>query len=259
MEELEYNVIKLLSRHLVPISFTFQKDSDYFHTIVTTFILSVSDRWFLITAGHCIRDINDLLAKNELIACRLIDSNGLEAIHNDTIPYTYSSEKFVSLSDDYGFDYGLTELSPYYINLLQENGTVPLNEEVWKKQPKNATHYRMLGVPSEFVNVMDSDIEFLISFLIVRPLTEIPDGFTPVDAPLFYGKVILDGKVNSIKGMSGGPIFAFQQDDNGEVRYYIVAIQSRWLPESHNIAACPSTLLGNIIEMGIKMIDENLK
>jgi len=67
--------------------------------------------------------------------------------------------------------------------------------------------------------------------------------------PLFYGRVWLDDELQSIKGMSGGPIFAFQKDGNGLQRYWLIALQSRWLNQSHYIAACQVAALGEAIQL----------
>ena len=66
--------------------------------------------------------------------------------------------------------------------------------------------------------------------------------------PLFYGKVFLGKALSNIEGMSGGPIFGFYQNDKDELRYWLLALQSRWLPKSHNTMACPTKLLGLFLE-----------
>ena len=57
MESTEAKVMKLFGRHLVPIAFGFEKDGHRFGSVVTAFALSVSGRWFLITAGHWMPEI----------------------------------------------------------------------------------------------------------------------------------------------------------------------------------------------------------
>ena len=50
----------------------------------------------------------------------------------------------------------------------------------------------------------------------VEPIDEKPEGFTEVDIPLFYGRITLGKELTKIDGMSGGPIFAFHQNEKGE-------------------------------------------
>ena len=250
-------IVKFFQRHIIPIHFAFQKENDIQNIVVTSFILSVSDHWFLVTAGHCIRQINELIERTDvqLVQCQLIDSLGQGAKHLDPIPFTYRMANPIQLSDDYAFDYGFIPISLYYRGLLEKNNVAPLTEAVWKFQPNSVIYYLLMGIPGELVKVNPDEIAMTPTLLHVEPVSEKPDGFTDVDAPLFYGRIILDDSIQSIKGMSGGPIFAFQKYENGDVKYFLTALQSRWNPYSYHIAACPVELLGNFLESLIASID----
>lgn len=216
------SIVKYFSRHIVPINFVFQNTDEVQNIVITTFVLSVSNHWFLVTAGHCIRGINDIIDSElyNLVSCQLIDSLGIEALDPNPVPFAYDSSKSVYLSENYPFDYGVMPLSPYYKQALQANNVVPLNEDVWKSQPYLVDSYYLLGIPSELIR-SDSDAVEIVQLLVpVQAIDEKPEGFDEVDAPLFYGRVILDDTINSIKGMSGGPIFAFHKNEEGEVRYF---------------------------------------
>jgi hypothetical protein len=246
---MDNDLVSFFHRHVVPVCFTFQKQKATSTFVVTTFVLSVSEHWFLITAGHCIQEIETWIENGyEIAHCYLIDSLGLGATHQEPIPFVYRDSYPVCLSDEHAFDYGIMRLSPYYRQLLQANNVQPLNEEVWKKQPTNIDFYILLGIPAELVKVDPSNIEIAATLHPIEPIAERPEGFTEVDAPLFYGRIILGNEITSIKGMSGGPIFAFKKNENGELRYWLTALQSRWLPQSHYIAACPTKLLGHFLE-----------
>jgi len=243
-------LVGFFQRHVVPVFFTFQKEQDTQNFVVTAFVLSVSDQWFLITAGHCIRDIEARIDYYgyDNTRSQLIDSLGLGATHPEPIPFVYKDSHPAQLSDDYAFDYGVMALSPYYRQLLQANNVQPLNEEVWKKQPSEVDFYMLLGIPAELVKVNSTNVELAPTLHTVEPIDQMPERFTKVDAPLFYGHIVLGEDMSSIKGMSGGPVFAFHTNDKGELRYWLIALQSRWLPESHFIAACPTKLLGHFLE-----------
>jgi hypothetical protein len=243
-------LVSFFQRHVVPVVFTFQKEQASKSFLVTAFVLSVSDRWFLITAGHCIRDIEERIDYygHENTHSQLIDSLGLGSTHPEPIPFVYRDSHPAQLSDDYAFDYGVMALSPYYRQLLQANNVQPLNEEVWKKQPSEVDFYMLLGIPAELVKVHSTSVELTPTLHPVEPVDQMPKGFTKVDAPLFYGRIVLDEDISSIKGMSGGPVFAFHKGDKGDLRYWLIALQSRWLPKSHFIAACPTRLLGHLLE-----------
>ena len=59
------------------------------------------------------------------------------------------------------------------------------------------------------------------------------------------------GTIEDIDGMSGGPVFAVQFTDAETLRYWVVAIQSKWLPDSRIIAACPIQPLADAISESI--------
>ncbi|MCQ3972403.1 MAG: hypothetical protein DPW09_03030 [Anaerolineae bacterium] len=243
-------LIGFFHRHLVPIFFTFEKEKDIQNFVVTAFVLSVLDQWFLITAGHCIREIEKLTDSYgyKIVGCQLIDFLGLGATNQRPIPFVYEGSHPTCLSDNYAFDYGVMVLSGYYKKLLQANNIQALNEEVWKKQPNKVDLYMLLGIPAELVKVDPDIIEIVPTLHTIESVSQKPDGFTETDAPLFYGKIALNNDLKSIKGMSGGPIFAFSRNEQGELRYWLTALQSRWLPETHFIAACPTNLLGHFLE-----------
>jgi hypothetical protein len=252
-------LVSFFHRHVVPVFFTLQKGEDIQNFVVSTFVLSVADQWFLITAGHCIRDIETLMDHDgyKITRCHLIDSLGLGATHSEPIPFVYEDAYPTCLSDDYAFDYGVIMVSPYYKQLLQANNIKAITEEAWKKQPTKIDFYWLLGIPAELVKVNSEDIEIAPSFHSVKPVDQKPEGFTEVDAPLFYGRIVLGEGISSIKGMSGGPLFAFSENERGELRYWLIALQSRWLPESHYIAACPTKLLGHFLWCNPKVGQSN--
>ena len=53
--------------------------------------------------------------------------------------------------------------------------------------------------------------------------------------------------LNSIVGMSGGPIFGFRRYPNGEQRYWVVALQSWWDPETRTIYGCPVPIFARLV------------
>jgi len=248
------DLVAFFMRHVVPVFFTFERGTDSHSAVVTAFVLSVADQWFLVTAGHCIEEIEELTTKggHRIAKCYLIDSLGLGAKHRDLIPFSYQSVRPVHFNDDANFDYGFIALSPYYRELLEKNNVQSLNEEVWKHQPPSADFYMLLGIPGELVKVDSENVELSPILFRVKPLHERPDGFVETDMPLFYGYIDLGQAINSLGGTSGGPVFAFRQNEQGQLRYWLTALQSRWLPRSRYIVACPTRLLGDFLETVLK-------
>ena len=143
--------------------------------------------------------------------------------------------------------------------MLTANKVQPFSEDAWKMQPVQVDFYLLMGVPYELVVVgADQDVnsallQMTTTLIKVEPLREKPTEFPEIEGPLFYGHIALGEGVGSIKGMSGGPILAFQQMDNGELRYWVTALQSTWLPSSHYIKACYTKLLGDMLENNIQV------
>ncbi len=245
-------IVSYFMRHLVPVAFTFSNGQDIQNFVMTSFVLSVSDKWFLVTAGHCLNQIDELTKKHhyEIRNCVLIDSLGIKAKHRESIPFYYLGSNPTHLNDD-NFDYGYMELSPLYRKLLEKNKIIPLNEQVWKLQPSPSEidFYALLGLPSELSKFhSESSLEVNPSLYRVTPLNTRPAEFPITEYPLFYGSISLGEGNISIKGMSGGPIFGFRQEPNGQLRYWLIALQSTWLTQKKYICGCPTKLLGDTLE-----------
>lgn len=240
-------------QHIVPIYFCFEKGDKKHQFILTSFVLSVSDHWFLITSGHSFYIIREeLIHKGWALAkCSLFDSLGINAKFNDPIPFPFDINKgffFPGIdNEDYSFDYGFYPLSEYFKEMLVSNNIEPLNEEVWKKQPEHVDRSALIGIPSELINY-GNDIEIISCFMYADIVEETPASFKDVSLPQIYAKIQLDNEIKSIEGMSGGPFFGFQISEKGELRYWLLGLQSRWLPESQYIAICPIQVFGLMLE-----------
>lgn len=180
---------------------------------------------------------------------------GPKAQFNQPIPFDYDNARQIAIHDEEnGFDYGVIYLRDYYRKLLENNGVEPITEEAWlKNAPKVADCYVlfMLGVPSELVKtsiVGDTSVTnkevtgWDYTLLKIDSIDNPPETIQKPD-PRLYGEIasITNGAPESIKGMSGSPIFGLIQDDDSQFRYWVVAIQSGWLREKRIIAACPIT------------------
>lgn len=231
---IDSELVGFFQKHLVPIFFSCQNDKETQNFIVTSFVLSVKDQWFLVTAGHCFSAINQLINNHgyKIISCFLIDSLGLDAKYCNLIPFDYVSSKQIFLSENEEFDYGIILLSPHFKNLLVANNIQPLNEEVWKKQPAKVDFYVLIGVPYQHTKLELPKIEFATTLHKIKLLDKKPDEFPDTDWPLFYGRITLDESITNIEGMSGGPILGFYKNDRNELRYWLIALQSSWLKQS---------------------------
>ena len=74
---------------------------------------------------------------------------------------------------------------------------------------------------------------------------------------MFYARIPKPPDGLDIGGMSGCPIFGFTIDEAGNGRYFFVAIQSGWLPDSKVIFACPMPFLGSILQRAVDGIEDH--
>jgi hypothetical protein len=225
-------------RHVIPIFFSFQRGKETKNFFITSFVLSIYDEWVLVTAGHCITDVKQLLdAGYELVGCNLVDSMGVGAKHKEVVPFDYVGANAITPFDDPGYDYGIIFVREIYRKLLEANGVEALTEEVWDKQPTDPDYYALIGVPDELTEATYPVSTVTTTMHLVERLEERPDGFEETEAPTFYGKISLGGPLTSIRGMSGGPIFSFAKGTDGRERYWLHAVQSTWVKPDRHIAA----------------------
>ncbi|MGD2119527.1 MAG: hypothetical protein PVG66_14290 [Chromatiales bacterium] len=233
------DIVEFFHRHVVPIYFDFEKNGEHTCFLITSFVLSVYDQWFLVTAGHCIEDIEKLKTHGyTLRKCRLIDSMGAGAEHWFPIPFGWDSAAPTKMCYDEAYDYGLIFLDDNIVELLQSNSIIPMAEPTWDKEPSKPEFYALIGVPDE-LSKSDKDLaKITTTWHIVDELPERPAAFQPTDAPTFWGRIRLTNELDSIVGMSGGPIFSFGYDSDGNLRYWLHAVQSRWIKSEKVVAAC---------------------
>lgn len=235
--------------HIVPIKITMEKAGERTSWYVSAFVMSVQDYWFLVTAGHCLQKIDNALDEGyRLVTCEFIDFLGSEAKNERPIPFVYQRDAVHYFYEEGSYDYGLIPLSQYYVCLLERNNICPLNEEVWKKQPSSPVGYVLIGIPDNWVEFGEQGDFVNPILLLVEKVEEKLEIFKDDIFPFFYGKVEYPDNLQSLRGMSGGPIFAFQQGPNGEWRYWVIALQSSEYRLSQYIKACPLGMLGQYLE-----------
>lgn len=230
--------ISFFYRHIVPMVFIFQKGDESYHAQISTFVISIKENWFLVTAGHCLRDVEVNLERGYRIKrCGLADSLGINPQDHFYIPFVYSDRKNIII-EDYGLDIGLIFLSEYYKGLLQANNIVALNEEVWKHQPEDPDFFFLVGMPDLLIEKAQQGLIFHPAFCLIEKIESKPEGFEEVEIPRFYGRMSQDEIIDDIKGISGSPIFAFKKDNQGQLKYWLTAVECSWLNESKYISGC---------------------
>jgi hypothetical protein len=252
------DVQRWLSRHLVSMVHIYRHldangnlQGDSLISASSCFVMSFGERWFLVTAGHVLKELEELLEhpRVRLIQSCLIDALGSDAIHNSNLPFTYDKSNRFYIDQD-GLDFGLIPLSHNHRQLLEANRVVPVAVENWINQDIDRCHgFLLLGIPVDWVSHAQSPggyrlgIETLL--VSIKRLTEPPPRAETTMYERFIGDLTKPADMqHGLEGTSGGPIFGFYDDDNGQLRYWIVALQSSCLDKRY-VFGCPVKLFGN--------------
>jgi hypothetical protein len=194
----------------------------------------------------------------------LIDTWSFGAISRDPIPFDLIGAPKIYLDNDAdGLDFGFISIHPYYRRLLEANQVVVLDEQHWQHlHEATFTSYGVLGIPREWVRaqVRSTFSETCITstaapvFFPVAWVDDPPAELLNTTCPRFIGRLPDLIPLESIDGMSGGPIFGFRQE-NGSLRYWIVAIQSSWRKNEKIICGCLLPYIGALVERELRLLD----
>jgi len=225
------------------------------------FVVVFHGSWFFVTAGHILKedlDENVEAGRLRIINTAFADYFGPDARANMPTMFDYSeTERFYVDDRAFGLDLGVMYLRPYLQRHLEANGVMPVSEENWLRQHQVAFDgFAVLGFPSQFVTSVPQKGDFGQEALaLVQPtlvflekLAAMPEGVEESDLPWFIGKAKLRGGLTSMKGMSGAPILGWRVSPGQQLRYWIVALQSRWLPERRLVLGCPVPVFMGILE-----------
>lgn len=218
-------VLGFFTRHFVPIYLDFRRGDEVLDLVLSAFAFSVLGRWLLMTAGHCITDVETLRnAGWQINRARLMDGLNARAEYLLSVPFDYDSFHPTMLGADRTFDYGIFIPTLTAIQAMKANHVVPLEEAAWDYKERDFGLYKLLGAPNQRVGKGYSDrMGVTTMFQRVDRLKRRPEGFPETNAPMFYGKLRGDPRVK-LHGMSGGPIFGFVSE-SGRQQYWLVAMQ----------------------------------
>lgn len=242
--------IDFFLRHVVAVYLLFEDKNGKQHpSVFTGFVMSIEGVWFLMTAGHCIEGVDAAKARGWCVKCaKLFDALRSDAQHKMPIPFDFEGAGAAKICSDGTYDYGGIVLDDHYRRLLEANGVVPITEEAWKKQPKRFDFFKVIGVNYAGTQFTPTHAHIKVTFHRVRKLRRRPSGFQTTKAPTLWGKISLDEAGTSIEGLSGGPVYGFVEKEDGELKYWLHAVQSRWLEKKRLIAACKMRPLGRFLK-----------
>lgn len=244
-------------QHLLAIRFTFEDSSKKRQELyISCFPVSLLRRWFLVTAGHCFEEIKDAEeAGLKITGCEIIDNVSIESNYHHGIPYLdyYRKLQPVVIGAKKGIDLAFLPIaSSMHIEALQKNKVVQLDERAWKNIPKDPDDYLLFGFPGELVT-RDG---LFPTCLKVTSQKHFPG--EQVDPGVFYGYVDVSDLLDSIKGMSGGPIFAIKHQKDGRVKYWLHSVQRGWDKDTQKIVATYFPEYANALASEMKRVIKNI-
>jgi len=247
--------LKQLLRHMVSLTWvdfpaTPADTSPARGQMVTGFVIAIDGVWIWVTAGHICESIKELSSKRRIERLRFCDAWGGQFKNDTTFPFPYSLDDLVYIHDqENGVDYGVQILGHQPAALLNAAGIMPIEQECWTNTPTDINTFALIGFPTSTmsVEVVDNKRMTLKGSAFAAPIEFLKTVPTELIKPYcrFYGRLVdLDAEglpngacLADIDGMSGGPIFGLKSI-NGEIKYWLIAIQSGWFPERRIVTAC---------------------
>lgn len=259
------SIANFFCRHLVGLSVLVRERSGGKREqgeVLSCFVMEVGDRWFLITAGHCVDHLRAVCASAKFQKVEFCLYDGWTSLNPRTlIPFNFAELRSYSIDlDDLGIDIGVIEIDPLLRRTLEKGGIVALGPSLWRSVPEKLQAHVLVGQPSELLRprhvggrLMDLTVDPVALFV---KECEAPESMVKL-VPRFYAKVpdeirMTNGEVlDDIAGMSGGPIFGFQERPDGQLVYYLVAVQGSWSTKHRVIAAAPAWLVGEALSLAV--------
>lgn len=252
-EEDKKRLFGYLQQHLVCFGFCYAHEpnaegqSESF-VAVSGFIIEFNDKWWLVTAGHIHTEFESLHKEKKITRRALFDGFSPNAVDDHPIPFDlFDNDTIRIYSEKHKVDFSLTVLDPNTQKLLAKNDVIPLKANWNRKEIDEFDSFGIAGFPAEYTKNSST-------------LSSTGGEVMPVYVPLEFLKVtdkqdelprfsfrIKQMNQNSIKGMSGGPLFGFKQVGS-DAECELVGIQSTWVESKMKTYATPLYIIKELIE-----------
>lgn len=222
----------------------------------TGFLLLLHDRLYWVTAAHCIKEVVNAQEdeKVEILKVELLDPRERR---EPGIPFPEFFDSICPYPDESLADIAVVRIPKHVRSLLEANRLVrALDEECLEgAEVVEGDALCLVGVPSDLHTSTCVEGEGIVELSGTGAVACLPVSVTRAapkqgqdaefwDTPrALYHEVSLpdpsSGGPQSVKGMSGGPVFSLKTEKDGRIRYRLVGVQSSWIKESRVLRIIP--------------------
>ena len=208
------------------------------HYVYSGVPVALFGNWYVVTAGHSILPYCKAIDEKSIIATggSIVDSFGVLASKSKGFPFNLRDHCLYSIDEpDDGLDYALIKLSQNHVDLLSTNSVMAFRMGTESDETREYSNYVAFGLPDEKSDLVSSDPGNL-NYVNLQPWSVPISRLDDDDCtnPRFVGRIKALSGIDSIVGISGGPIIAFSEDNE---YYRLAAIQSRWHASTQTIFA----------------------
>lgn len=210
------------------------------------FLLQVQDRYCLVTAGHVLKEMKERCEADWYSAKHhsLFDVWSPRSTVKEAIPFNFAdAPAIVTDNTSLGVDIAVIELPSFYLEMFSQT-IEPFTHERWVYQANvQFDFFAIVGIPYVASEKETSHTSKGFSVTTYpQPqviLLEASSPITPEDEnslmPQFFGRILPGHPIQQLAGVSGGPILGFRKEPDGQLRYWPVAVQSRWRRGSRTV------------------------
>lgn len=219
----------------------------------SAFLIDLGGQCYVVTAGHVItkmRAVRDGGQQFENFSAMDVFGGGQ---FREAVPLGLGIDDFAAEFDEgeaSGIDVAIAPLPDYIVRVLAKNNTVPIPASADMEQLLDEPYDKLLlaGIPAETVThgaeARGKKLEVTMASVIMSALGPEQASSVISQGPYerIYGQISPDVRehVESVAGMSGGPVFGlWYSQDGAQFRYTVIGIQSGWDPGARQIAAWP--------------------
>lgn len=220
------------------------------------FVIEVLGDWYFVSAGHVFNEIATYRRSWPHLHHQFVIFSGFGtfAATRELVRFDYREADFC-VDRPEGLDFGAIKLTGGERAHLSANSVLAVEERVWDQSlPASFSDFALLGLPyqnMELTTPGEAGIQPV--YLRLEALASKPAQYAAHTDPMRYFKVMEPSRPDlNIKGMSGCPVFAFEQRPGQDVRAVVCGVQSSWYSGPRITAATDLRFAANLLREAVR-------